>query len=167
MKKNLLSLLLLSLFAFSSAFAQSRKITGKVIGSDDGQTLPGVSVKVQGTNRGVQTDGDGTFVISAESGQVLSFTFVGYATQTVKIGASSNLGTIKLVSDSKILSEVVVADGYSVQSKKSFAGSATTISGAVNENKPFTNPIQALQGQVAGMNVSANSGQPGLTFRCV
>jgi len=165
MKKNLLSLLLLTFIAFSGAFAQSRKITGRVIGSDDGQTLPGVSVKVQGTSRGVQTDGDGTFVISAETGQVLTFTFVGYASHSVKIGANSNLGIIKLVSDSKILTEVVVADGYSIQSKKSFAGSATTINGTVNENKPFSNPIAALQGQVAGVNVSSNSGQPGANLQ--
>ena len=64
MKKNLLSLLFLCLVALSSAFAQSRKITGTVTGADDGQPLPGVSVKIQGTSTGTTTSAQGAFSLT-------------------------------------------------------------------------------------------------------
>jgi TonB-linked SusC/RagA family outer membrane protein len=164
MKKNLLNLLLLSFLALSSAFAQSRKITGKVVSADDGLPLPGVTVKVKGGTGGTQTDGDGAFAISATAGQVLTFTYVGFLDQSVTV-TSGTLPTIKLVTNTKMLTEVVVQDSYGVSSKKSYAGSATTVAGVQNENKPFSTPIQALQGEVAGLNVSLNSGQPGANIQ--
>ncbi len=160
MKKILLFLLALSIGVSNYTFAQSRKITGKVTSADDGQPLPGVSVKLQGTNQGVLTDGDGVFSVNASTGQVLEFTYIGFTSQTVSV-PSGNFPPVRLKSDTKMLTEVVVTNGYATQSKKAFTGSATTVSGAENENKPFSTPIQALQGQVAGLNISSNSGQPG------
>jgi TonB-linked SusC/RagA family outer membrane protein len=164
MKKNLLVLLLSGLFALSGAFAQSRKIMGKVVGADDGLSLPGVSVKLQGTQKGVLTDGDGNFVLPANTGQTLEFSFVGYKVLQVVIPAG-NLPLIKLKQDSRLLSEVVVTDGYSTTTKKAYTGSAATIKGSQNENKPFSTPQQALQGEVAGLAVSVNSGQPGANIQ--
>jgi TonB-linked SusC/RagA family outer membrane protein len=160
MKKNLLTILLLGFFAFSGAFAQSRKTTGKVIGSDDGLPLPGVTVKVKGTQTGVQTDGDGKFSIDATVGAQLVFSYIGFTEQTIAVPAGT-FPVVKLVTNTRLLSEVVVTDGYVTQARKSYTGSATTISGAANENKPFSSPMQALQGEVAGLNVQTNSGQPG------
>lgn len=165
MKQKLLIFFLFGLFAFSSAFAQNRKISGKVTGSDDGLPLPGVSVMVQGTKFGTLTDGDGQYSLNLPSnGTVLQFTFIGYTTQSVNI-TSSNTYNLKLVSSTRQLTEVVVQSAYGTQAKKSYTGAATIVRGAENENKPFSTPIQALQGEVAGLNVSLNSGQPGANIQ--
>ncbi len=161
MKQKLLIFFLFGLFALSSAFAQNRKITGMVTGADDGQPLPGVSVMVQGTKVGTLTDGDGKFTLNVPSNSgTLVFTFIGYATQNLTIGGG-NTYNVKLATSTRQLTEVVVQDAYGRQDKKSFTGSASTVGGAQNENKPFSTPLQALQGEVAGLNVSLNSGQPG------
>lgn len=160
MKKNLLTFLLLCIVTLTSVYAQSRKITGKVVGSDDGAPLPGVSVSVKNTTRGVITDSDGRFSINASTGETIQFTFLGYLATTVQVASSSEY-TVKLTPDTKLLNEVVVTDAYGVQTKKAYTGSATTVGGAQNENKPFSTPLQALQGEVPGLNISTNSGQPG------
>jgi TonB-linked SusC/RagA family outer membrane protein len=160
MKQKLLIILLLGFAVLTNAFAQERKITGRVVSADDNQSLPGVSVKVKGTTKGVLTDGDGNFSIAANTGQTLVFTFIGYSEYNVVV-PKGNLPTIKLGTNNKLLSEVVVTDGYTTQSKKFRTGASTTVSGADNENKPFSSPLQALQGEVSGLNVTANSGQPG------
>lgn len=159
MKQKLLIVILL-LITITGAFAQGKKVTGKVTSADDGQPLPGVSVKLQGTTQGVLTDGDGGFTINATAGQVLVFTYMGFTAQQVTIPEGS-FPAVKLKSDSRQLNEVVVTNGYATQAKKAYSGAATTVSGAENENKPFSTPLQALQGQVAGLNISLNSGQPG------
>ncbi len=164
MKKNLLSLLLMSLVTLS-VFAQSRKITGTVIGADDGQPIPGVSVKVAGSNVGTQTKVDGKFAITLPSGaNSLDVSFIGYATQHVNITVASNYN-IKLVSNTKQLTEVVVTDSYGVQAKKSYTGAASTVSADALNDKPFSTPIDALQGQVPGLNISQNTGQPGANIQ--
>src|SRR5476651_474319 len=110
MKKNLLTLLVLSFIALSGAFAQGRKITGSVTGADDGQPLPGVTVKVPGTAVGTQTNAQGQYTVTVPAtAKTLSFSYIGYVTQTATIsGLTLN---VKLVSDSKTLTEVVVT-GY-------------------------------------------------------
>ncbi len=160
MKKILLFLLALSIGVSNYTYAQSRKITGKVTSADDGQPLPGVSVKIQGTNQGVLTDGDGVFSVNASTGQTLEFTYIGFTTQRVAV-PTGNFPPIRLKSDTRMLTEVVVTNGYATQAKKAYTGAAATVSGAENENKPFSTPLQALQGEVAGLNISLNSGQPG------
>lgn len=164
MKKKLLLFLVLSIISLNSIFAQGRKITGRVTGADDGQPLPGVSVKIQGSDRGTQTDADGKFSIAGANGEKLVFTFIGYTTQIRVIDGSANY-SIKLISDTRVLTEVVVTDGYVTQAKKAYTGSATSVNGRENENKPYTTPLQALQGEVAGLNISSNSGQPGANMQ--
>jgi TonB-linked SusC/RagA family outer membrane protein len=160
MKKILLNLFLLSLITLNSVFAQSRKITGKVVSADDGLPLPGVTVKIGNSQMGVTTAGDGVYVINAAIGDKLIFSFIGFTEQTLTITAGT-LPVIKLATDTRLLSEVVVSTGYTTQAKKSYTGSSSTVSGVQNENKPFSSPLQALQGEVAGLNVTLNSGQPG------
>lgn len=160
MKKILLIFLALSVFAVNTAAAQSKKVTGKVTGADDSQPLPGVSVKIQGTQQGTLTDGDGNFTLTASTGQVLVFSYVGFIQQQVSVPAGA-FPVIALKADSRMLAEVVIKDAYGTQSRKSYTGSAAVVSGAENENKPFATFQQALQGEVAGVNVQINSGQPG------
>src|ERR1700759_77569 len=161
MKKRLLMVLLLGTFALTQALAQSRIITERVTDADDGAGLPGVTVTLKGTKQGNLTDANGSFRISAKTGDVLNFSFIGYATVEVPITDGKNDYTLSLKTDTRLLTEVVVTDGYAVQSKKSYIGSSSAVAGKVNENKPFTSPLQALQGEVAGLNISSNSGQPG------
>jgi len=160
MKKNLLSFLLLSLFALSGAFAQSRKITGTVTGAEDGQALPGVTVRIP-NGVGTQTNSQGQFTLTVPpNSKSLVFSYVGYLSQTILI-ETGTVVNVQLVSDSKALSEVVITDAYGTQTKKAYTGSATVVNGAVNEDKPFGTPMEALQGEVAGLNASSFSGVPG------
>jgi len=165
MKQKLLIILLLCFTTLSSVFAQSRKITGTVTGVDDGQPIPGVSVKVQGSTVGTQTNIEGKFTLTIPAGtQTLDVSFVGYSAQHIKL-TSTDTYNIRLGSDTKLLTEVVVTDSYGTQSKKAYTGSQTTVGGADLNDKPFSTPLEALQGEVPGLNVSQFSGQPGANIQ--
>ncbi|MDT3405224.1 SusC/RagA family TonB-linked outer membrane protein [Mucilaginibacter terrae] len=160
MKKILLVLLALCTIASSNLYAQSKKITGAVTSADDGQPLPGVSVKVAGSSIGTQTSADGSFALNVPANATsLQFTYLGYATQNVSLG-SGTVYNVKLVSDNKTLSEIVVT-GYGVQQKREVTGSIVSIKGSEFENQPVQSFDRALQGRAAGVQVTSNSGQPG------
>jgi TonB-linked SusC/RagA family outer membrane protein len=160
MKNLLLIFFALSVFVMNNALAQGKKTTGKVVSADDGQPLPGVSVKIQGTQQGVLTDGDGNFTVPASIGETLVFTYIGFTPQTVKITAGT-LPQIRLKGNLQELVEVVVKDTYGSQATKSYTGSAASVKGSDNENKPYSSFQQALQGEVAGVSVNISTGQPG------
>lgn len=163
MRKTLLIFLLLCLGSMHYARAQGKKVTGKIVNADDGQPIPGVSVKVEGSKQGgVLTDGDGSFVITATSGQKLVFTYVGFLPQTVEVPAGNfPFPSVRLKTNAKELTEVVVKDTYGSHATKSYTGAEVAIKGGVIENKPYSTIGQALQGQLAGVYVTINSGQPG------
>lgn len=161
MKKTLLMFLFLFGIASTMVYAQSKKITGTVVGADDGAPIPGVSVNVQGsTTRGVITDGNGKFALNVSAGEVLLVKFVGYTPITVPVTGQSDY-QIKLATDTKQLDEVVINDAYGIQSKKSYTGASASVNGRENENKPMSTPLEALQGELPGVNININSGQPG------
>lgn len=160
MKKILLTFLLLSIVTLTSVYAQSRKITGTVIGADDGKPLPGVSVKITGTNLGVQTNVQGAFSLTAASGATtLTFSYLGYLPQTVKItGTTIN---VSLAPDSRSLNEVVVT-GYGVEKKREITGAISSIKGSDFADQPVQTLDRAIQGRAAGVQVtSTGGGQPG------
>jgi len=160
MKRKLLAFLLLGLFAITGAIAQDKTITGRVLGSDDGLPLPGVSVRVKGGTAGTTTGGDGTFSLSVPStAKVLSFTYIGYVTQDITIGSLATIA-IRLVSDSQMMAEVVVT-GYGVAQKRDLGSASSRITGKQFENLPLQSFDRALQGRAAGVQVTAQSGQPG------
>jgi len=162
MKKNLLSLLFLSLIALSSAFAQSRKISGTVTGADDGLSLPGVSVIVQGTKIGTTTNAQGEFSINApESAKNLVFSYIGYSSKIVAITGS--VVNVKLINDSKTLTEIVVTGYGTAINKKDAVGTSSTVDAAAIEDKPVANVLDALQGKVSGLSVFTSSGEPSST----
>ena len=160
MKKTLLLFLVLFGITIGNIHAQNRKISGKVVGADDGAPLPGVSITIKGTKRGVISDGSGQFSLQASPGETLVATFVGYTTVSVPVTASTNY-QLKMVTDTRQLSEVVINDGYGIQAKKAYTGAAAVVNGKENENKPFSTPLEALQGELPGVQVVINSGQPG------
>ncbi|TDE04779.1 SusC/RagA family TonB-linked outer membrane protein [Flavobacterium sandaracinum] len=148
---------LLLALSMQFAFAQERTITGVV--SDASGPIPGVNVLIKGTSSGVQTDFDGRYAVKAKTGDVLVFSFVGMSQSSKTVGASNTIN-VSMQDDAKVLAEVVV-QGYRTVTKKSAVVSDATVSSKTIENRPNANAINTLQGQLAGVNITASTGQPG------
>jgi TonB-linked SusC/RagA family outer membrane protein len=151
--------LLLACFLISATvWSQVKKVSG-VVSGDDGLPLPGVSVMVKGQSNGTQTNADGVYVIDAATGDVLVFTFSGYAPKEVKIGTANTYNVNMLAGDSKMDEVVVVGYGSSKRSKVN--SSIAKLDPQVLETGLRSNPAQALAGTIAGLRVSTGSGRPG------
>lgn len=163
MKKRLHGILsLLLIFAVQVSFAQLEEtITGKVV-DEDGLPLPGVNVIEKGTSNGVQTNFDGLYTIQVEEGETLVFSYVGFATQEIAVGASNTINVTMSV-DAAALDEVVVV-GFGEQTRKSLTTSVAKVD--ADEIRSIATPTisGALQGAANGMQVSQNSGAPGTAF---
>lgn len=147
-------------FFIQFSFAQEKTVTGTVVSKTDKMSMPGVNVVVQGTTRGVQTDLNGNFSIKASAGQKLVFSFLGSKTQVVAVG-SSNVIKVQLEDENVQLGDVVV-EGYNITRTKSKSNvSSVTVSAKAMEGRPNASFVQSLQSQVAGLNISTGSGQPG------
>ena len=160
-----LALLLLAP-AMSSLWAnpsQNKTITGVVTSGTDNEPLIGVSVQVKETATGGITDIDGKFSVSAQTGQTLVFSYIGYVSQEIKVGASSVINVV-LKEDSEMLDEVVVV-GYGVQKKKLVTGATVQVKGENIAKLNTNNPLQAMQGQTPGVNIASTSGQPGADMK--
>ena len=135
-------------------------ITGKILDAEARSPMPGVNVLIKGTNGGTTTDTDGNYKISVPNeSAILVFSFVGYVSQEVRVGNRSTID-IALVSDAKSLGEVIVI-GYGEVKKSDLTGAVATIKGEQLLDKPVPNVSQALQGRIAGVEVSVNSNAPG------
>ncbi|MCB0651759.1 MAG: TonB-dependent receptor [Saprospiraceae bacterium] len=151
-----LSILLLLTASLS---AQMRTISGTIT-STDGESLIGATVLVENSvARGTSTDFDGKFSIEVKTGETLSISYTGYETKTVPVTAES-VYTIVMEMNSEVL-DVVVVVGYGTQKKRDLTGAVSSISSDDIQNSVVTNVDQALQGRVAGVQVTQNSGQPG------
>lgn len=143
---------------FSKA-TQGVSVTGKVT-DEAGLSLPGVNVLEKGTTNGTVTDADGRYNFSVSSSEsVLMFSFVGTLSQEIKVGSQSEIN-IKLLFDSRALSEVVVV-GYGTQKKSDITGAVSSLKSENFNQGVVTNPGQLLQGKVSGVNVTSASGEPG------
>jgi TonB-linked SusC/RagA family outer membrane protein len=147
----------LLLFIAGSALAQS-KFSGKVTDEKTGNPLPGVTVAVKNTNRGTATDPGGAFSLQANKGEILVFSFVGYAQKDVRLGEASNISVI-LSEKVGSLDEVVVT-GYATQRKKDLTGAVSVVNVDQISRQPTAQVSNQLQGQVSGITV-LGSGQPG------
>jgi len=156
MEKRLNGILTLFLvFMVQLTFAQDKTVTGSV--SDEaGLPLPGVNVIVQGTNNGAQTDFDGNYSINTANGQILVFSYVGFATQRITVGAANNIN-VTLAVDAAALDEVVVV-AYGVQDKRTLLQSVAVIDSEQIADVPSAGPQDLLQGQAAGVQVVNSSG---------
>ncbi len=141
------------------AVAQSgKKITGTVLDAT-GMPVIGANVMVKGTTNGTITDMDGKFSLDVEEGATLVVSYIGFANQEIKVGKQTNL-SIALKEDSKALDELVVV-GYGTVKKSDLTGSVGSVSMEDVNKVGITSADRALQGQVAGVQVNARSGQPG------
>lgn len=151
-------LVLLCFFFTTAAIAQNLTVKGKVTDATTGEALIGVSVAVNGTSGGTQTDVNGAYTLTAPSAATLTFTYIGYATQQVPLNGQSEIN-VKLLAQASELAQVVVI-GYGTQRKVDNTGSVSSVKGVEISKQASTNPLSSLQGKVAGVNIT-NSGSPG------
>ncbi|NBA86841.1 SusC/RagA family TonB-linked outer membrane protein [Emticicia sp. CRIBPO] len=130
-------------------------IKGKVTDAENGGGLPGVSVVIKGTNRGVNTDSNGDYsILVNDEKAVLVYSFVGYEVQEILVGNKTNLN-VSLKVDTKALDEVIVV-GYGTQKKKDITGAVSSIDNEMFKERKETQVSQALQGSMSGVLVTRN-----------
>lgn len=157
--KKLLLLIIASCFAAVSLFAQTKQISGKVSSADDGSPIPGVSVVVKGTTNGTTTNIDGEFTLIVPENETLVFSFVGMKTVEVPVTAQT-IYNVSLENEVIGVDEVMVV-AYGTAKKESFTGSAGVVNNDVLEKRPVADISKALEGQIAGVQSTSGSGQPG------
>ena len=150
-------LVLLLVLVAQLTFAQERVVSG-IVSDNTGMPIPGVSVFVKGTKTGTQTDFDGKYSIKASPSQILVFTYIGMKAKEEP--ATSTTVNAKLAGDALELEGVVVV-AFGTQKKSEITGAVTKIDAKALENTQASNAIQSLTGKVAGVQIQANSGQPG------
>lgn len=153
--------MLFCLISQVSAWAQSRQVTGNVFDSKKGTGMPGVAVRLKGTNTGTSTNGEGSFTISVpETGAVLSFSMMGMRSKDVEVGAQSTL-TVMLDEETKELKDVVVTAAGIERNVRGLGYSTQKIDGNQLVNSRETNVLNSLSGKIAGVQVTTSSGMPG------
>ncbi|MCA5004345.1 SusC/RagA family TonB-linked outer membrane protein [Sphingobacterium bovistauri] len=153
MKQKLLSTMFAVACVTSMSYAQTREVSGLVT-SSDGTPISGASISVVGTNTATQTDGYGRFKISASSGATLNVSYIGYTSQRVSIGNSTNL-SIVLKGGDQALDEVVVTGVLGIERQKKEIGYATAkVDKEALTATKAVNVASGLQGKVSGLNIT-------------
>ncbi|SFU27542.1 TonB-linked outer membrane protein, SusC/RagA family [Pustulibacterium marinum] len=157
----------LCLLATSQVFSQTqRTITGTVVEEGTNMPLPGVNVLEKGTKNGTATDFDGNFSITVSSDSaILEISYIGFKTQEVSTQGTSTL-TVNLLPDFQSLDEVVVV-GYGTQKKSDLTGAIGSVDTEALTERKMTNPLEALQGNVPGVQISNSTGRVGDGFDIV
>ncbi len=139
----------------TTAFSQ---ITGKITDEENGESLIGVNIIIQGTSNGTVTDFDGNYSIDANAGDVLVYSYTGYSEQQLTVGASTVMDVV--MSAGSLLDEVVVV-GYGSQKKATVTGAVAQLKGDILVASPSVNLGTSLAGRLPGLVVIQNSGRPG------
>ena len=140
------------------AVEQERIVTGTVV-DEHGEPLIGVSVMMKGSSKGAVTDLDGKFSLSVPSNSTLVISYIGYQTQEIKVGNKRTV-SVALVPDDQLLDEVVVV-GYGTVKKRDLTGAVTSVKAEDIVRSPTSNVMEAIQGQVAGLDITRSSGEAG------
>lgn len=145
----------------TASFArQDLAVSGKVTSADDGTALPGVNVIVKGTTTGTVTDADGAYSLRVPSADaVLVFSAIGFTTTEITVGTQSTIN-LSMQIDVRSLSEVVVV-GYGTQDKRDVTASISSIDSEAIQRIPTGNAMEAMKGQIAGVDVLQTGGRPG------
>ncbi|WP_432670083.1 YfbK domain-containing protein [Flavobacterium sp. SM2513] len=136
-----------------------KTVNGIVTSKSDGLPLPGVSVVIKGTHKGVATDFDGKFSLKVKLGDQLVFRYIGMKESIVTVTKKQNI-VVALEDDISNLQEVVVV-AYSMKTKEAYTGTAAKIEVKNSQAKKISNASQALRSEVAGVNIFSGSGVPG------
>ena len=137
---------------------QTINVSGQIV-DQDGEPLIGATVKVKGAKTGSVTDFDGNFKLSVSGNATLVVSYVGYKDKEIAVGGRTNLGVVKLESDSQMLEQVVVV-GYGVQKKADLTGSVAIVNAEEMKKVSNSNISSMLEGKVAGVQITSD-GQPG------
>ncbi|MDO1449680.1 TonB-dependent receptor [Rhodocytophaga aerolata] len=141
------------------ALAQINSLTGKVT-DENNQGIPGVNVLEKGTSNGTVTGTDGSYSLRLNNnGSVVVFSYIGYTTEEMSVNNQAEIN-VKLVPDLQTLGEVVVV-GYGEQQKKDLTGAISSVNAKDIQKIQVSSVDQALQGQIAGVQISTTSGAPG------
>ncbi|MES2777363.1 MAG: TonB-dependent receptor [Bacteroidota bacterium] len=157
------------LFLSMAAFAQTRTVSGKVVGKS-ADPVDGASVTIKGSDKGAISDRTGNFKLNvpATGNVTLVVTSVGFITKEVKLAANAEFLTIEVeVSEGKQLDDVVVNVGYASVSKKTLAAAVSSITEKDLKDFPVSTVAEALAGKLAGVNVRQTEGQPGAEIQIV
>lgn len=154
----------LMLGAASNLYGQNNPtVSGQVVGAETMEPLPGVNVLVKGTTMGTATDADGNYLLEVSSLQdTLVFSFVGFQTKTIPIRGRTNIDIV--LESQAITGEELVVVGYGTQESSQVTYAISSVSGEDIASSGTVSPMDALQGQVAGAVISANSGLPGTGY---
>ena len=156
--KRTIYLMILTLLTFG-VYAQDVTVKGTVTSADDGLPLPGVTVLQQGTTNGTITNFDGVYELTIPADANIQFSFIGMQTQVLPVNGQTEINVI-LETETTGLEEVVVI-GYGTQKKEDVTGSVSIVNAETIENIKPVKVEQALQGTMAGVNVTTQSGAPG------
>ncbi len=146
--------------AISATNVAAAPIKGNVKDAANGQTLPGVSVKIKGTTEGTVTDVNGNFTINANATDVLQFSYLGYDPVEVPVSSKTYFDVKLQPSVSKSLNEVIVV-GYGTQKKTSTTAAVSTVNTNDITQKPVVNVTNSLVGRASGLIVTQSGGEPG------
>tara|TARA_B110000027_G_scaffold122819_1_gene138109 strand:+ start:356 stop:3484 length:3129 start_codon:yes stop_codon:yes gene_type:complete len=160
--KGILTLFLALLVQIS--FAQEKTISGTV--SDQSGVLPGVSVVIEGSNKGVETDFDGKYSIEANSGDVFVFRYLGYETVKITV-AGSDIINVTLEEGGEVLDEIVITAFGIKRSEKALGYSVQSLKGDAMTEARESNLTNAISGKIAGVQVTGTSGSVGASSRIV
>src|SRR5690606_30815741 len=158
----LMWVLLLLLFSNYKVYAQEHSVLSGVVKTADGTPIEGVTVWQQNTDNGTQTNEHGFYTLSISPNAVIVFEYLGYKTRTVK--ASGSILNVTLTADDDMLDEVVINAGYYSVKDKERTGSISKITAKEIGQQPVANPLAAMQGRMAGVNITQSSGTPGGGF---
>ncbi|WOD42799.1 SusC/RagA family TonB-linked outer membrane protein [Hwangdonia lutea] len=165
-KLNINYLIFILLFSLPIlTFGQEKTITGTVVSAGDNMPLLGATVIVKGTTTGASTDFDGQYTINANTGDVLVFSYVGYAATEVTV-ADETVINVSLTEDAAMLDEIVIT-GYGKQTRATLTTSVSKLDTQILETSTRSNAATALQGTIAGLRVTNTTGQPGSTPQIV
>ncbi len=138
--------------------AQNRQISGTVA-NPEGQPIVGATVVVDGTSAGTTTGSNGKFTVTAPADATLTVSFIGYQSQQIPVAGKTSLDVV-LAEDTQAIDDVIVV-AYGTAKKESFTGSAAVIKSENLEKRVVSNVSKALEGQVAGVQTTSGTGQPG------
>ena len=160
MKQKLLSFIFVFTFLVGVSFAQNRQVSGKVTSSVDGAPVAGASISVVGTSTATQTDNAGVFKINVAEGSTLSVSYIGYLAQRITVGTQTTINIV-LESEENSLEEVVVTAMGQSRQKRALSYATQEVKGDKLTEAANSNLATAIQGKVAGVQVTPSSGMPG------
>jgi TonB-linked SusC/RagA family outer membrane protein len=147
-------------FSIVDLTAVRQPVSG-IVTDEKGAPLPGATVRVKGTTTGTVSDIDGKFSLDVDAGAVLQISYLGYILQEIPVNGQTELA-VKLLPDATQLDELVVV-GYGTQKRSDVTGAIGSVKSEDFNQGVITNPVDLLQGKVAGVNITASSGEPGAT----